>query len=516
MNKLLYRFITFMLVIMFLFVGLNCSAFADNTQSKTVSITIPSFPVEVDYMAVDSQYMQYPLIVYNDITYFPLTWNWCHRMGLVSGYTQKDGLYIAKYYREYDVDKVDNGGYQKAGNTYSATIVDYPVFINGVQIDNAKEQYPLLNFRNVTYFPLTWRFVVDEFAWYKTWDNTKGLKVTLTQDYDELEAGTYKRIRDYLINDYNDYAIVNRSIDYTVVTEDGVIKEGVHGLKSEKSLYQLDYANDNFTKIDSKDVQAKPYHSGKVPQEDVSKLFTSEQSKLLYNGKFLYDITKDAGKGNTIDASYVNKCKVNGLEIYLATVYTTQQGQQVPAPYTPKYYYVFVDKGDGKLLKMDKWSTNAICENVYDDRSGGFYLSSPRILYRNSHTEMQPACLYRISKDLKVEVLNEKWQDWKSLEVLGADKDANLYLLNTWFCQDSFDKVLNRTSSLDLNLVSPINDGIFKLTPSGELTKLYPFINVDVNSSFVTPTGQVYIDVFDEKGLFHVQTGKKIMPKQTK
>ena len=31
-----------------------------------------------------------------------------------------------------------------------------------VYIDNEKEEYPLINFRNITYFPMTWRFAYEE------------------------------------------------------------------------------------------------------------------------------------------------------------------------------------------------------------------------------------------------------------------------------------------------------------------------------------------------------------------
>jgi hypothetical protein len=34
-----------------------------------------------------------------------------------------------------------------------------------------------LNFRNVTYFPLTWRFTADEFGWEYSWDEKSGLQI---------------------------------------------------------------------------------------------------------------------------------------------------------------------------------------------------------------------------------------------------------------------------------------------------------------------------------------------------
>ena len=44
-------------------------------------------------------------------------------------------------------------------NKYTASVAAYNIVVNGKKIQNSKEQYPLLQFRDVTYFPLTWRTV---------------------------------------------------------------------------------------------------------------------------------------------------------------------------------------------------------------------------------------------------------------------------------------------------------------------------------------------------------------------
>ena len=54
----------------------------------------------------------------------------------------------------------------------------FAITVNGKSIDNSKEEYPLLVFRDVTYFPLTWRFAVDEFGWNYTFDGKTGLNIT--------------------------------------------------------------------------------------------------------------------------------------------------------------------------------------------------------------------------------------------------------------------------------------------------------------------------------------------------
>ena len=52
------------------------------------------------------------------------------------------------------------------------------ITVNGKVIHNNQEEYPLLSYRNVTYFPLTWRFAANEFGWQYNFDNKKGLQIS--------------------------------------------------------------------------------------------------------------------------------------------------------------------------------------------------------------------------------------------------------------------------------------------------------------------------------------------------
>jgi hypothetical protein len=60
---------------------------------------------------------------------------------------------------------------------YNAEVPASAITINGISIDNSKEEYPLLSFRDVTYFPLTWRFAHDQFGWEYRWDDAEGLSI---------------------------------------------------------------------------------------------------------------------------------------------------------------------------------------------------------------------------------------------------------------------------------------------------------------------------------------------------
>ncbi len=52
--------------------GLSMPAMAANVQ-----VALPNFPVTLNGTAIDNSYRQYPLLVYNNITYFPMTYYDC-------------------------------------------------------------------------------------------------------------------------------------------------------------------------------------------------------------------------------------------------------------------------------------------------------------------------------------------------------------------------------------------------------------------------------------------------------
>ena len=177
------------------FTGAVCAALlmvglsATPAMAQTANATLPTFPVILNGVVMEQQYAQYPLLVYKDITYVPMTWEETRLLGLETTYTQADGLGVNKAavvraqdvlqseYEPYKMDKANEKSHQ-------AIVATGPIHVNYKSIDNASEEYPLLLYRDITYFPLTWRFAVDEFGWEYNFDHTNGLvitpKVTLT------------------------------------------------------------------------------------------------------------------------------------------------------------------------------------------------------------------------------------------------------------------------------------------------------------------------------------------------
>ena len=79
---------------------------------------------------------------------------------------------------------IDTAEFKDAdGNTASpaadAGIVsgDILLSINGKDVVAVNDPYPPIKFRNVIYFPLTWRYAHDEFGWEYHFDNETGLSI---------------------------------------------------------------------------------------------------------------------------------------------------------------------------------------------------------------------------------------------------------------------------------------------------------------------------------------------------
>ena len=163
---------------------------APSLAADTIQVTLPSFSVTLNGQTNSNQYSKYPLIVYKNITYFPMTYYDCRLLGLKTNWTADAGLVIDKnedYFYEYLRDVTGN----KNAKKQTAKLADGKITVNGKVIDNSKEEYPLLVFRDVTYFPLTWRFAVNEFGWDYRFDQQAGLvigndKVRLENPEEEL------------------------------------------------------------------------------------------------------------------------------------------------------------------------------------------------------------------------------------------------------------------------------------------------------------------------------------------
>lgn len=170
------RYLIVFLVVLSMITGGTIPAFASTPTN--VKVTMPAFQVFVNNSAIDNAHSLYPLLLYKDITYFPMTWNYTRALGLSTTWdstTKTLGIEKSKNQEMVKQDLTDN---PNKDNMYEAVVSNFPLNVNGKTIDNAKEEYPILFFRNITYFPMTWKFTHDEFQWQTSWDSVKGFQIT--------------------------------------------------------------------------------------------------------------------------------------------------------------------------------------------------------------------------------------------------------------------------------------------------------------------------------------------------
>ena len=137
---------------------------------------LPAFDVHFNGNKVESKQREYPLLVYKDITYFPMTYFDSRHLGIETEWDEKTNtLTISRTNINSVLSAYKSESNNPAKNDVS--ICNFNIIVNGKVIDNKAEPYPLLTFRDVTYFPLTWRFTVDEFGWEYSFDNQNGLEI---------------------------------------------------------------------------------------------------------------------------------------------------------------------------------------------------------------------------------------------------------------------------------------------------------------------------------------------------
>ena len=146
--------------------------------AQDINVILPTFDVTINGVKIENQYRKYPFLVYKDITYFPMTYVDSRFLGLETKWHNKTGLEVI------NTEKVGSYGdfepdmqLGKNLKQYRASIPNFNIMVNGEAVYNSKETYPIIIFRDVTYFPLTWRFGVDEFGWEYSFTSDVGLKI---------------------------------------------------------------------------------------------------------------------------------------------------------------------------------------------------------------------------------------------------------------------------------------------------------------------------------------------------
>lgn len=125
----------------------------------SVTVQLPLFDLYVNGQQIVNDATEYPVILYNDITYFPMTWNYTQALALETKWDAEVGFVVRKTDNEAGALDLDWG---TPSSKLYAKLPAFNVYVNDAWIDNAKEPYPILVLNDITYFPMTWKFAVEE------------------------------------------------------------------------------------------------------------------------------------------------------------------------------------------------------------------------------------------------------------------------------------------------------------------------------------------------------------------
>lgn len=154
-----------------------------------VQVSIPQFNITLNGKQIDSSYKKYPLLQYKDIVYIPIedcteyvgSSEYSNFLGISYTWHEPTESYYIKKKDEIGKDLVSEKQTIKNQNHDKAQIIDNPIYIldypENISFENKTAAYPILKYRDVLYFPLTWQYVHDVFGWEYQWTKEKGLYI---------------------------------------------------------------------------------------------------------------------------------------------------------------------------------------------------------------------------------------------------------------------------------------------------------------------------------------------------
>lgn len=463
---------------------------------SNVKVKIAPFKTTILDQIVDNANVEFPLITYKDITYFPMTYDLCAALGLCSGFDSEKGLFIAKHYQGSDDRERKPYGENKRNyynKDYQAHIPTYPIYLNGISIDNSKEEYPLLNFRGVTYFPMTWHFAYEEFNFDIEWSE-KDYSFSLKQGGISDLAYPYSTEGNNMIL-WDKVEIYEPHLD-----ENGNVTGGTL-INSWWKKYLFDTEAETISFLgDDRDITfPKDEYDKSYGRIEGAELSLTVKDKSIYCGDdLLVTMPEQTGKIEP----YATEYKINTGSIIYLFVYLSN----APAPYTPHNEYILV-KDEAGLRTLD-WDVKNNFSGVFADKCGGYYICSTgyspsgAARWSNSFSD-----IYRYTPDNeKLESLAEKYSDIiNSIQVIGASGNK-LYVKAIWY---DAQKDYGNSSTIGVP-ISTVNSGFYTIDlTSGEVEKIYPYIEGEV---YLSPEGVPYcFATYAHNGrIVNLNTGKII------
>ena len=173
MKKQLSRNIAVALCCCALFLGSFPTA-----QAASLKASIVTGKVTLNGQVIDNKTAKYPLLLYSNITYFPMTYHLSRFMGVSTDWNNDTKTLNITAGGERTAYVAETG--KRQSGSVSVTLPTYKTYVNGAYVNNKEAIYPIFNYNGATYFPLTWAYAVDAFGWGYQWDAVNGLRIDTT------------------------------------------------------------------------------------------------------------------------------------------------------------------------------------------------------------------------------------------------------------------------------------------------------------------------------------------------
>ena len=145
------------------------------TAEAAMRASVVTGKVTLNGQVIDNKTAKYPLLIYSNITYFPMTYHLSRFMGVSADWNNGSKTLDITAGGARTAYAAETG--KKQSGSVSVTLPSYKISVNGAQINNKEEKYPIFNYNGITYFPLTWAYAVDSFGWSYQWDAVNGLRI---------------------------------------------------------------------------------------------------------------------------------------------------------------------------------------------------------------------------------------------------------------------------------------------------------------------------------------------------
>ncbi len=166
---------------------------------NNMAVNIATFPININheeynnsidvYRPNDMSLCEYPAVMYENITYLPLTYYNCALLGLTLE-AEGNKVLIKQANSDFPAEYLKD---QSGENKEKITVTVCPFDLNIAGKDYSDEKYPALFYKNIVYLPLTWNVVDGIMHWdYSFGENGIELYTDSYYYYSEGDS-TYER-----------------------------------------------------------------------------------------------------------------------------------------------------------------------------------------------------------------------------------------------------------------------------------------------------------------------------------